>query len=99
MSQHNNIQQNDSKHNDSKHNDRKHNDTQHNDIQHNDIQHNAIQHNDTQHNYIHRKVYVNMANVIIKIFMQLGFNEADTLKSSSILIYSTSEQSIYTQSW
>jgi hypothetical protein len=28
--------------------------------------------------------------------MQLGFNEAGTLKSSSILIYSCSEQSIYT---
>jgi hypothetical protein len=27
----------------------------------------------------------------------LGLNEADTLKSSSILIHSTSEQSIYTQ--
>jgi hypothetical protein len=29
----------------------------------------------------------------------LGLNEADTLKSSSILIYLFSEQSIYTQSW
>ncbi len=31
------------------------------------------------------------------IFVQLGFNEADTLKSSSILIYSHSERGIYTQ--
>ncbi len=31
-------------------------------------------------------------------FVQLGFNEADPLKSSSILIYSHSELSIYTQS-
>jgi hypothetical protein len=31
------------------------------------------------------------------IFLQLGFNEADTLKSSSILIYSFSVQSIYTK--
>jgi hypothetical protein len=30
--------------------------------------------------------------------MQLGLNEADTLKSSSMLIYSNKEQSIYTQS-
>jgi hypothetical protein len=29
--------------------------------------------------------------------MQLGLNEADTLKSRSIQIYSKSEQSIYTQ--
>jgi len=29
--------------------------------------------------------------------MQLCLNEADTLESSSILIYSHSEQSIYTQ--
>ncbi len=29
--------------------------------------------------------------------MQLGLNEADILKSSSILIYSRQEQSIYTQ--
>jgi len=30
-------------------------------------------------------------------FVQLGLNEADTVESSSILIYSHSEQSIYTQ--
>ncbi len=30
-------------------------------------------------------------------FMQLGVNEAGTLKSSSILIYSHQEQSIYAQ--
>jgi hypothetical protein len=30
-------------------------------------------------------------------FMQFGLSEADTLKSISILIYSISEQSIYTQ--
>jgi hypothetical protein len=29
--------------------------------------------------------------------MQLGLNEADTLKSTSILIYSSLEQSFYTQ--
>ncbi len=29
----------------------------------------------------------------------MGLNEADTVKSSSILIYSHSAQSIYTQSW
>ncbi len=32
-----------------------------------------------------------------QIFVQLGLNDADTLKSSSILIYSNTEQSIYTQ--
>jgi hypothetical protein len=31
------------------------------------------------------------------VFIQLCFNEADTLKPSSILIYSTSEQDIYTE--
>jgi hypothetical protein len=31
------------------------------------------------------------------IFVQLGLNEADMLKSSSILIYSHSAQNIYTQ--
>jgi hypothetical protein len=31
-------------------------------------------------------------------FMQLGLNEADTLKSSSILIYSHQEQIVYTHS-
>ncbi len=30
-------------------------------------------------------------------FVQLGLNEADTLESSSLLIYSHQEQSIYTQ--
>jgi len=30
-------------------------------------------------------------------FMQLGLNEADTFKSSSILIYLSKEQSIYSQ--
>ncbi len=34
---------------------------------------------------------------ILTSFVQLGLNEADTLKSSSILIYSTSDQIIYTQ--
>ncbi len=33
----------------------------------------------------------------MKVFMQLDLNEADTLKYSSILINSHSEQSIYTQ--
>ncbi len=32
-----------------------------------------------------------------QIFMQSGLNEADTLKSSLILIYSHQEQGIYTQ--
>jgi hypothetical protein len=32
-------------------------------------------------------------------FVQLGFNEADTLESSSILIYYPSEQRLYTQSY
>ncbi len=31
------------------------------------------------------------------IFIQLGLNEADTLKSCSILIYYSAEQSTYTQ--
>ncbi len=31
------------------------------------------------------------------IFMQSGLNEADTVKSSLILIYYVSEQSFYTQ--
>ncbi len=31
-------------------------------------------------------------------FVQLGLNEADTLESTSILIYSHQKQSIYTQS-
>ncbi len=30
-------------------------------------------------------------------FVQLGFNESDKIKSRSILIYSNSEHSIYTQ--
>jgi hypothetical protein len=33
----------------------------------------------------------------IPCFLQLGLNEADTIKSSSILIYSNTEQRIYTQ--
>jgi len=31
------------------------------------------------------------------LFVQLGLNEANTIKSSSILIYYYTEQSIYTQ--
>jgi hypothetical protein len=31
------------------------------------------------------------------IFVQLGLNEADTFKSSSILIYSSYKRSVYTQ--
>jgi hypothetical protein len=33
----------------------------------------------------------------MRFFVQLGLNEADTLKSSSILIYYWSEQCLYTQ--
>jgi hypothetical protein len=35
--------------------------------------------------------------VLGTIFVQMGLNEADTTKSSSILIYYQSEQGLYTQ--
>ncbi len=35
-------------------------------------------------------------SVIVSSFVKLGLNEADTFKSSSVLIYSVKEQSIYT---
>jgi hypothetical protein len=37
-------------------------------------------------------------SVYLKKIVQLGLNEADTLESTSILIYNLSEQSLYTQS-
>ncbi len=36
-------------------------------------------------------------DISIAIFIQLGFNETDTLKSSLILIYYDTKQSIYKQ--
>ncbi len=45
---------------------------------------------------------VTVVNIIpddrsIAIFIQLGFNETDRLKSSSILIYDDTKESTYTQ--
>jgi hypothetical protein len=42
--------------------------------------------------------YVQFISQFFKYFVQLGLNEADTLESTSILIYYPSEQSLYTQS-
>jgi hypothetical protein len=40
-------------------------------------------------------VLLNLGSLVS--FVQLGLNEADTLKSSSLLLYSISVKSIYTQ--
>ncbi len=41
--------------------------------------------------------YGRTANSDLSYFVQLGFDKADTLKSSSMLIYYRSEHSLYTQ--
>ncbi len=56
--------------------------------QHNNAQYNNAQHNNAQHDMIQHLVLLHAIGV---------FNEADTLESSSILIYSESESSLYTQ--
>ena len=44
------------------------------------------------------KISLNVCPLLIESSLQLSLNEADTPKSSSMLIYSRSEQSLYTQS-
>jgi hypothetical protein len=51
-------------------------------------QHNNAQHNNAQHDMTQHLVLLNATGF---------FNEVDTLESSSILIYSESESSLYTQ--
>jgi len=45
----------------------------------------------------HKKFTSSLTMLVSHAFTQISLNEADTLRSSSILIYFISEQSIYTQ--